>query len=209
MLGGRVLWAHRANLWSRSGRTHVGGPSPPPPARGAVSVGYGGSQLGAGAENAAPDEYTLHVMTHSIQPIDPSEAVEVLLSTSHLPISDLHDGNVQLFGCWAGNGLCGVVGLELHGQAALLRSLAVPATERGSGLGAALVAHAERFATQRGVDTIYLLTTTASTFFERQGYRHVSRENAPKAIASTRQFSGLCPSSSAFMAKALAAPPRR
>lgn len=146
-------------------------------------------------------------MTHSIHQIVQSQAVEALLSTNHLPTSDLQNGNVRLFGYCADNGLCGVVGLEMHGHAALLRSLVVPATERGKGLGAALVSHAELFAAQQGVDTIYLLTTTAAAFFERHGYGHVVRENAPVAIAGTHQFSELCPSSSAFMAKSLAAPP--
>ncbi|KGM55525.1 hypothetical protein N800_14560 [Lysobacter daejeonensis GH1-9] len=144
-------------------------------------------------------------MTHPIHPIDQSQVVEALLSVNHLPTSDLRDGNVRLFGCEADNKLCGVVGLEMHAHVALLRSLVVPATERGKGLGAALIAHAELFAAQQGVDTIYLLTTTAAVFFERYGYGHVARESAPAAIAGTHQFSELCPSSSAFMAKSLAA----
>lgn len=154
-----------------------------------------------------PDGYTVCPMTHSIQPIDQSQAVEALLSANHLPTSDLQNGNVRLFGFWADDRLCGVVGLEMHGHVALLRSLVVPAAERGKGLGAALVSHAELVAAQQGVGTIYLLTTTAAAFFERYGYGHVARESAPVAIAGTHQFSELCPSSSAFMAKSLAAPP--
>lgn len=147
-------------------------------------------------------------MTTPIRPLDQGQAVEALLSENHLPASDLQDSNVRLFGCWDDNGLHGVVGLEMHDQAALLRSLVVPAGERGKGLGTALVSHAERFAAQHGVDTIYLLTTTAAAFFERHGYGHAPRQSAPSSIAATRQFSDLCPSSSAFMAKSLAAPPR-
>lgn len=147
-------------------------------------------------------------MTTLIQPLHQSQAVEALLSENHLPASDLQESDIRLFGCWEDNGLRGVVGLEMHGQAALLRSLVVPAGERGRGLGAALVSHAERFAAQHGVDTIYLLTTTAAAFFERHGYGHAPRQNAPATIAATRQFSHLCPSSSAFMTKSLAAPPR-
>ena len=143
-------------------------------------------------------------MTHSIQPIELDQNVETLLSANHLPTSDLQDNpKVTLFGCMADAQLGGVVGLELHGQVALLRSLAVPATERGSGLGAALVSHAEQYAARQGVDTIFLLTTTAAGFFERHGYSHVSRQTAPAAITGTSQFSDLCPSSSAFMAKSL------
>ncbi|MCZ2809221.1 MAG: GNAT family N-acetyltransferase [Candidatus Bathyarchaeota archaeon] len=96
-----------------------------------------------------------------------------------------------------------MVGLEMHGHVALLRSLVVLVNKRGSSLGAALVSHAEQYAAQQRVYTIYLLTTTAAGFFERHGYSHVSRQTAPAAIAGTSQFSGLCPSSSAFMAKSV------
>ena len=155
-----------------------------------------------------PDRYTVYPMTTSIQPPDHNQAVKALLTENHLPAWDLLDSDVRLFGCWDDNGLRGVVGLEMHDQAALLRSLVVPAGERGKGLGAALVSHAEQFAARHGIDAIYLLTTTAAAFFERQGYGHASRQNAPATIAATRQFSHLCPSSSAFMTKSLAVPPR-
>ena len=143
-------------------------------------------------------------MTHSIQPLKPGQDVESLLAANHLPTADLQDGSkVTLFGCVTDAQLRGVVGLEMHGHVALLRSLVVPANERGSGLGAALVSHAEQYAAQQGVATIYLLTTTAAGFFERHGYSHVSRQAAPAAIAGTSQFSDLCPSSSAFMEKSV------
>lgn len=144
-------------------------------------------------------------MTYAIQQMELTRSVEALLSANGLPVSDLQDGTrVILFGYMAERRLCGVVGLEICGQVALLRSLAVSTNERGSGLGPALVSYAERYAARRGIETIYLLTTTAATFFERHGYSHASRKDAPAAIAGTSQFSGLCPSSSAFMVKPVA-----
>ncbi|WP_344760887.1 arsenic resistance N-acetyltransferase ArsN2, partial [Luteimonas lutimaris] len=131
-------------------------------------------------------------------------SAEALLAANALPISDLQGNSiVALFGYVADNQLRGIVGLEMYGPAALLRSLAVQDTGRGVGLGAALVAHAEQFAAQQGVGTLYLLTTTATDFFERRGYSHVARDAAPASIAATSQFSDLCPSSSAFMAKSV------
>src|SRR3546814_741608 len=116
-------------------------------------------------------------MTDSIQPMEPCQDVEALLSANGLPTADLRDGaKVTLFACIRDSQLRGVVGLEMHGQVALLRSLAVPAAERGSGVGAALVSHAEQYAARQGIDTMYLLTTTAAGFFERRGYSHASRK---------------------------------
>ena len=52
-------------------------------------------------------------------------------------------------------------GLELFGDVALLRSLVVSSETRSSGMGTALVRHAESYALSQGVRTLYLLTTTA------------------------------------------------
>lgn len=143
-------------------------------------------------------------MAHAVHPIDVTPAAEALLAANALPVSDLRgDPPVVLFGAGADDRLDGVVGLELHGTVALLRSLAVDADARRGGLGMALVAHAEQQAAAHGAQAVYLLTTTAAAFFARLGYRDADRGHAPAAIAATRQFSGLCPASSAFMVKHL------
>jgi amino-acid N-acetyltransferase len=135
----------------------------------------------------------------------PNEAdVKRLLAESGLPTADITAQHLHhFFGCGSKGTLEGVVGLELCGDAALLRSLAVSAEQRGSGLGSGLVEHAEGYARGKGVKSIYLLTTTAEAFFRRRGYARIPREQAPAAIASTREFSGICPASSAFMFKQL------
>lgn len=144
-------------------------------------------------------------MCRRIQSLQFGPAVAALLAANDLPTSDLSGSpNVLLFGCTAACSLAGVVGLELYGEHGLLRSLAVTAAERGSGLGTFLTAHAERQAARHGVQSLYLLTITAPRFFDRLGYVHARRQEAPVVIASTSQFSGLCPSSSAFMMKRLA-----
>lgn len=93
----------------------------------------------------------------------------------------------------------GLVGLELYGREALLRSLVVRQLERGKGLGLALVRHAEAYAASRGVRSMYLLTLTAETFFQRLGYARLDRSAAPASIQRTSEFASLCPASSAFM----------
>jgi amino-acid N-acetyltransferase len=134
----------------------------------------------------------------------PEAEVKRLLAASGLPASDLVPAHLEhFFGCGAAQSPTGVVGLELHGNAALLRSLAVAQDRRGAGCGKALVAEAERYARLQGVSELYLLTTTAERFFERLGYRRTMRDNAPAAIRGTQEFSTLCPSTAAFMVKLL------
>jgi amino-acid N-acetyltransferase len=131
-------------------------------------------------------------------------AVKQLLSESGLPMSDITARHLQhFFGCGSGLELEGLVGLELYGEAALLRSLAVASSRRGTGVGSSLVAHAERHARDQGAQSLYLLTTTAEAFFMRRGYARVPRDEAPIAIKGTNEFSSICPVSSAFMVKQL------
>jgi N-acetylglutamate synthase-like GNAT family acetyltransferase len=97
----------------------------------------------------------------------------------------------------------GIVGFELCGPDALLRSLVVMPERRSLGIGAKLVAHAEREAYAQGVTAVYLLTTTAEAFFLRRGYVAAQRDLAPALIRSTKEFSSICPASSAFLTKRL------
>jgi amino-acid N-acetyltransferase len=132
-------------------------------------------------------------------------AVKRLLVEAGLPIADITGQHLQhFFGCGSETNLDGLVGLELYGEVALLRSLAVALGRRGSGLGSRLVEHAERHARDQGIKSLYLLTATAEAFFLRHGYTPIPREKAPVAIQSTKEFSGICPLSSAFMVKHLA-----
>lgn len=141
-------------------------------------------------------------MGSSIQPVAYDPTIQSLLLASGLPTDDLASpSNVLLFGSFVRESLVGVVGLEVYQPHALLRSLAVTNSNRGNGIGVAMVEFAESYAQEIGVTTVWLLTTTATKFFERRGYTHASRDSVPESIAGTRQFSGLCPTSSAFMVK--------
>ena len=131
-------------------------------------------------------------------------AVRTLLDSADLPSADLtHDHCRHFFYQGPPDAPTGLVGLELLGDVALLRSLVVVPQARASGMGSALVAHAEGFARSRGVSAVYLLTTTAEAFFLRRGYSRSPRAAAPPAIQSTREFADICPASSAFMSKQL------
>jgi amino-acid N-acetyltransferase len=131
-------------------------------------------------------------------------AVKRLLDEAKLPVADLSEAHLENFiGRSYGNELEGVVGLELYPPVALLRSLAVVPARRGRGIGQALLADAERYARERDVKDIFLLTTSAERFFARAGYERIERAAAPAAIQHTQEFSSLCPASSAFMRKRL------
>jgi amino-acid N-acetyltransferase len=98
----------------------------------------------------------------------------------------------------------GAVGLELLGRNALLRSLLVVPGWRKAGVGTLLTKRAIRVACTHSVERLFLLTTDAAPFFERFGFLHAVRDEAPTEIKSTREFSELCPASAWFMWLSLA-----
>jgi amino-acid N-acetyltransferase len=132
-------------------------------------------------------------------------AVRRLLADAGLPTSDLTGTQLETF-FGAGTPDCpeGIVGVELHGDSALLRSLVVTPLARSRGLGRALVSAAERCARSAGASDIYLLTSTAEPFFTSLGYVRTDRSTAPPAIRRTHEFASLCPASASFMHKRLA-----
>lgn len=140
----------------------------------------------------------------SITPLGSDELPEVtaLLAANGLPVADLGPA-VRLLGVRDQRGLEGVVGLERHGPDGLLRSLAVRHDRRASGLGSALVLEVERQAGAEGLESIYLLTTTAEAFFSHRGYARVPRDAVAAGIRGSSEFASVCPASAAVMRKRL------
>ncbi len=64
---------------------------------------------------------------------------------------------------------------------------------------------AEEQARSRGVEAVYLLTTTVKESFARRGYHPIDRNGVPGAIKETAEFQGLCLTSAVCMAKHLSA----
>ena len=105
-----------------------------------------------------------------------------------------------------GEEILGAVGLEISGDDALLRSLAVAEDFRRRGVGRALVEAVERHALSMEVKRIYLLTLTAETFFAHQGYLPAERAGAPAGIQETEAFRSCCQDAAMCLHKKLSPP---
>lgn len=70
-------------------------------------------------------------------------------------------------------------------------------------MGAELCRALEAQARRQGISTLYLLTTTAESFFCERGYEEIERARAPAAIRRTSEFAELCPDSATCMCKEL------
>jgi len=125
-----------------------------------------------------------------------------LLEKAGLPVTDLAADRLAMV---AENDTVfqGVIGLESFNGVALLRSLVVAADARGLGIGPALVTALEVACLADGVGELWLLTIDADAFFEKLGYVPRDRADAPAAIRTTEEFSGLCPGDAVLMSKYL------
>lgn len=133
---------------------------------------------------------------------DLNEAI-ALLERNDLPTADLHAEEVRLFLARVDGEVVGVGGLEVYESAALLRSLVVVSSARGEGYGTSLTRALEDRAASLGATEVYLLTTDAGEFFGDLGYREIGREEPPRSIRNTAQFSTLCPDSAVCMRRRL------
>src|ERR1700684_3251574 len=112
----------------------------------------------------------------------PHSGVVALLEAEGLPVSDLTEVHLEHFFFTGSDGApSAIVGLELFGPDALLRSLVVSSTARTHGLGSALFLHAEVYAASHQVRVLYLLTNAAEGYFRHRGYRRIDRAQAPPA----------------------------
>jgi N-acetylglutamate synthase-like GNAT family acetyltransferase len=157
--------------------------------------------------DAAPGTYSASVraVRPALRPAtsDDQAAIAALLESSGLPTDGLAAAVARAFVLEGGGALRGVVAFERYGEAALLRSLAVRADDRGRGYGLALVRHVEREARAAGATEAYALTTTVERWLPRLGYREVARVDLPAALRASPELRGACPASARAFAKAL------
>lgn len=129
--------------------------------------------------------------------------LQAALQAAGLPIDDLEQGGRTFFRFADQGEIVGFGGLESYGDCALLRSVVVLSDKRGRGYGEAISRQMLDHAARDGARTVYLLTETATAFFEKLGFLKVDRATAPAAILRTRQAASLCPASAGLFAKTI------
>jgi amino-acid N-acetyltransferase len=153
-------------------------------------------------ENAASDAAAVQY-----SPADAADLQRIseLLALNGLPSSDIAQHLPHFVVAKLRGEIVAVAGIEVHAADALLRSVCVRAAQRGRGLAARACELLEAHARQLGVTRLYLLTTTARSYFEQRGFEVCPRAAAPVAIRATAEFAALCPATATCMTRLLAA----
>jgi amino-acid N-acetyltransferase len=126
-----------------------------------------------------------------------------LLRDSGLPIDGLADNLHTALVARDGADVVGCAALELYTDGALLRSVAVARAARGRGVGGQLTEAAVALARELGVPALYLLTTTAESYFPRFGFVQTTRDSVPAGVQQSVEFRSVCPASAIVMRKVL------
>jgi UDP-N-acetylmuramate: L-alanyl-gamma-D-glutamyl-meso-diaminopimelate ligase len=131
-------------------------------------------------------------------------AVRRLLSVTSLEEPARDDQQGSFFVLRNEDGTVGCVSLEVLGDDAILRALAVDSKFRGAGYGWMLADMAVSQARWRGVRRIYLVTESASDFFAAKfGFRVVDRSTLSKQVMSHDVFTRSVPAGTQSVAMRL------
>jgi amino-acid N-acetyltransferase len=132
------------------------------------------------------------------------EKLQKFLQSNKLPNQDISGhhtikGRIFLGYYDDGGELIGSGGLEMYGDSALLRSVAVKESVRSQQLGKKIVDDLVTQARNSKIKSIFLLTETAKDFFTRKGFAVVSREEVPSQVRASSEFTHVCPASAVCM----------
>lgn len=116
-----------------------------------------------------------------------------------LPHQDLNYQSQVLISYYQNDEMIGTGGLEVLDRFGLLRSVSVSPDHRSQNIGKQITSDILKNAQNSNLEGIYLLTETAKDYFQKLGFKEVSRDQVPEEIKSTTEFAAVCPASAAVM----------
>jgi amino-acid N-acetyltransferase len=122
---------------------------------------------------------------------DDIPAIESLLKAEWLPPMAIQEFLDSFWVIESDPGVKGCAGIEIYGDSAVLRSVVVDPSLRGTGEGDRLVRRALDYSRGRGARRVYLFTMHAGPFFARYGFKPVSTDDFDIAVRDSWQYVGL------------------
>lgn len=131
------------------------------------------------------------------------ERIITLLTTEKLPASDLPVTLENFLVALENNEMIGVAGLEIYDNYGLLRSLAVKSNFRNRGVADKLLQRIHELGNLKGLTELYLLTETAPGYFEKKGFKKITRTDVPASVQQSSEFRHVCPESAIVMKRSI------
>lgn len=122
---------------------------------------------------------------------DDISAIEDLLKAEWLPPMAIAEFLESFWVLEAEGRLVGCAGVEIYGEAAVLRSVVVAPAVRKAGEGDRLVREGLEYARRHGAKRVYLFTMHAAPFFARYGFEPVTTDAFEPAVRASWQYIGL------------------
>jgi arsenite methyltransferase len=195
----------------RESRAGAGGGGGPPPPRLAsfladLQEAVVGKVWSARIVARKPGGPTFGVEPVGVEPARERDVatIEALLADSSLPPTGVAENLGNFLVARVGGRVVGCVGLELYGETALLRSLAVLPVWRGRGVGARLAREILERARRLGANEAVLLTTTVQAMAEGMGFHPIPGAEVPDTVRASWEFKADCCGAATVMRMTLA-----
>jgi amino-acid N-acetyltransferase len=134
-------------------------------------------------------------------------AVTALVAEAGLPTTGLSAPTVTILIAEDDDGaVVGTAAIEVFGESGLLRSVAVQPARRGTAIGSGLVSEAVAVAASSGLRDLWLLTEGAAGFFSAGGWQPATREDLPRGMQMSPEYTAHCSDAAAVMVRELDAP---
>ncbi len=115
-------------------------------------------------------------------------SILALLARCGLPADGVPDHLGRFVVARESGRLVGCTGVEVHGKACVLRSLAVEPSSRGRGIAHLLIDRSLDLAREAGCTDAYLLTFSAAALAAKKGFKRITREDVPASVLASREF---------------------
>jgi N-acetylglutamate synthase-like GNAT family acetyltransferase len=114
--------------------------------------------------------------------------LRLFLRSADLTLSGLDDPELALWVRLGADGrIEGTAGFELAGRNALIRSVAVAASARGTGLGSQLAQFALDRAAEAGAERAWLFSRRSGPFWQKLGFESADRDKLAQRLSATHQ----------------------
>lgn len=133
-------------------------------------------------------------------PREDYDALSSVLAHNTLLAGELAGDNRKFFAFVDEDGWKVAVGsLEIHGDAAILRSFLTTSCHHGQGLCGTMLEELAACARREGVKTLYLFTDDDEDIFSKFGFMPCEVRTAPDILRDSAQFTAMCKSGDFMM----------